>query len=842
MKKIIVLIACLGVLASCKKETAIVNNASADVITYTKALSFDFSEVNIKTPRDIPKMSAVAPNGDKITVNSQYVTYNDKPWIPSYGEFHYQRYPSEYWEDALLKMKAQGFDGVSAYVCWIMHEEIEGEWDFTGNNNLRRFIQLCKKHDLKFFARIGPWVNGEVRNGGHPDWLVKRLGNPQNPFGNSGRGGKLRTMAPEYLDAVDTLFEKLGEQMQGLYWKDGGPIYAIQFDNEYSHHVSKGSPALIDWEKETALKYGMDVPLYTVTGWAHAPFTQDNTVPTYGTYADYFWIPANAKHVPEAFSFSIYRAKNDIDTELNTGAKEAEGVQESYNANPYLTSETGIGMDMAYHRRTNLDYLDNGALSLVEFGSGANGLGYFMNVGGHNPKGKLTYMNRDIEQGANDNGVISRDFQAAIGEFGQARKSFHEYPIQLNFMTDFGKYVAPCKTFVPDELDELKGFKLGNTHKLQRAIRTDGKTGFIFVNNHVKLDTTYQFNNVQFEIKLKGETLKIPEKPITVPKHTYFYWPFNLTLENTTIKHASAQPVLHLKQSKTYVFFENEGIPAQFVLDNTTIDKIEGANVEVFKADKVIKIVNIKAGLNCYFDVKQLNGDTLRFLILSQKQAKQLYKNKDKLYLSNAEVLVFNNVANTLELISENTKNTIWTYPSNPLVNVVSRQDGLFDKLNVDFKKQDVPISFKETQNGKGLSFKNRSNNRKVNNKIARPLDSIWHKGTVIELAFPEGISSNLKDVRVKVDYKASALRFYKNSVFKYDNYYNGNVWDFSTKYLLPDYTSDMKLELKFIPLQPKDEIYIDGTYWPELNKTTNVLEVNSITTHPVYSRSFKMK
>ena len=68
-------------------------------------------------------------------------------------------------------------------------------------------------------------------------------------------------------------------------------------------------------------------------------------------------------------------------------------------------------MDMAYHRRTNINHLDNAALSLVEFGSGANGLGYFMNVGGHNPKGKLTYMNRNIDQGTNDNGVISRDFQ-----------------------------------------------------------------------------------------------------------------------------------------------------------------------------------------------------------------------------------------------------------------------------------------------------------------------------------------------------------------------------------------------------------------------------------------------
>lgn len=841
MKKILFLFGSLILFYSCKTDT--INLIKVEnIITYDKPLTSDFSEIQIKVPRNIPGMSAVSPNGDKIVVNSQYLTLNEEPWIPSYGEFHYQRYPAEHWEDAILKMKSQGFDGVSAYVLWILHEEIEGEWDFTGNNDLRRFIELCKKHDLKFFARIGPWVNGECRNGGHPDWLVERLGAPKNPFGNSGRGGKLRTMAPGYLSSVDILFKKLAEQMKGLYWKDGGPIYAIQLDNEYSNHISKGSPALMDWEKETAVKYGMDVPLYSVTGWAHAPFTQDSTIPSYGSYADYFWTPADAKHVPEAFSFSIYRAKNDIDTELNEGAKVADGVNTSYDSNPYLTCETGIGMDMAYHRRANLDYLDNGALSLVEFGSGANGVGYFMNVGGYNPKGKLTYMNRDIEQGANDNGVISRDFQAAIGEFGQVRKSFHEYPVQLNFMTDFGQYMAPCKTFVPNELDELNGFKLGMTERLQRAIRTDGKTGFIFVNNHVKLDTAYQFNNIQFKIKLKNETLIIPEKAITVPVDSYFYWPFNLTLQQTTIKYASAQPVLSLKESNTYVFFENDGITAEFLLDNANIEIVKAENAEISKSKKTTKVSVTNAGLNCYFDVKQKNGESIRFIILSQKQAKQLYKNEDKLYLSNAEVITFDNVNNTINVISEKTENSVWLYPSNSIANRNSTKEGLFDKVEVNFKKQEVAISIKETQDGKNLSFKNRSNNQKKNNKIARPLDAVWHKGTVIEFAFPKGIPSNLNDVRVLIDYEASALRFYKNGEFKYDNYYNGNPWDLSTKHLLSDYSTDMKLELKFIPLQPKDAIYIDGVYWPNLNKKENVLKVNSITTIPVYNKSYQLK
>lgn len=843
MKKILFLLSIISVIYACQKssETKV---ETENVIKYDTPLTFDVSNLKIDAPREIPNMKGKSPKGDEIKVNSQYLTFNGSPWLPSYGEFHYQRYPAEHWEDALLKMKSQGFDGVSSYVFWIMHEEIEGEWNFTGNNNLRRFIKLCQKHGLKFYARIGPWCNGESRNGGHPDWLVERLGNPKNPFAQSGRGGKLRTMDPQYLSAVDKLYEKLAEQMKGLYWKDGGPIYAIQLDNEYSGHVSKGSPELIDWFKETAVKYKMDVPMYSITGWAHAPYTQDNVIPSYGSYADYFWIPADKRLISEAYSFSIYRAKNDINTEIeDANERESEGVRTSYDSNPYITCETGIGMDMAYHRRTNINHLDNGALSLVELGSGANGVGYFMNVGGHNPKLQLTHSNKDIHQGGNDNPVYSRDFQAAISEFGKVGKTFHEYPAQLHFMKDFGKYLAPCKTIVPEELDELKGHTLEETNKLQRALRTDGEKGFLFVNNHIKLDTTYQFNNVQIKVKLKNETITLPKKPITIPVSSYFYWPLNLSLENgISLKYATAQPVLFLEESKTYVFFKNDDIPTEFVFNNSSIADIKGTNVDVSKSASTYKIDISKSGLNTYFDVIQEGNDKVRFLVLSQKQAKQLYRNNDNLYLSDAEVLLFDDVTNNIRIVSENTRNSIWMYPSSNIKNETVQKEGLFEKITVDFQKQEVPITFKETQNGKEIQFDFPNNGREKFFKIGRPVDTTWHKGTIVDFSFPDGIPQDLYDVRVAVVYKASGLRFFKNGEFKYDNYYNGNPWSLSAKHLLSNYTSDMKLELKFIPLQPKDKIYIDGVYWPDLNKTENVLNVNDLKVHPVYAKDLELK
>ena len=99
-----------------------------------------------------------------------------------------------------------------------------------------------------------------------------------------------------------------------------------------------------------------------------------------------------------------------------------------------------------------------------------------------------------------------------------------------------------------------------------------------------------------------------------------------------------------------------------------------------------------------YDDVTQKSGKTLHFIVLSQEQAKQSYKNKDKLYLSDAEVLMFDNVNHNLQVVSEKTNNRVWMYPSSSIAGVDTKKDGLFDKFVVVFEKQDIPFVYEQTQ------------------------------------------------------------------------------------------------------------------------------------------------
>ena len=112
-----------------------------------------------------------SPTGHTIGVTSRYLTRDGKPWLAVMGEFHFSRYPRAGWEDEILKMKAGGVEVVAAYVIWIHHEEIEGRFDWTGSRDLRAFVELCAKHGMYVYPRIGPWSHAEVRNGGFPDWL-----------------------------------------------------------------------------------------------------------------------------------------------------------------------------------------------------------------------------------------------------------------------------------------------------------------------------------------------------------------------------------------------------------------------------------------------------------------------------------------------------------------------------------------------------------------------------------------------------------------------------------------------------------------------------------------------
>ncbi|XP_033641124.1 beta-galactosidase-1-like protein 2 [Asterias rubens] len=142
------------------------------------------------------------------------------------GSFHYFRVVPEYWEDRLLKMKACGLNTITTYVPWNMHEQVRGEFDFSGQLDIVAFLNLAKKVGLHVILRPGPYICAEWDLGGLPSWLL------------SYDEMKLRSMYPLFVDAVDKYFDQLLPLVAGLQHYRGGPIIAFQVENEYGSYGS----------------------------------------------------------------------------------------------------------------------------------------------------------------------------------------------------------------------------------------------------------------------------------------------------------------------------------------------------------------------------------------------------------------------------------------------------------------------------------------------------------------------------------------------------------------------------------------------------------------------------
>ena len=150
--------------------------------------------------------------------NTLYFTKNGKPYSIIAGEMHFARVPKERWKETLLKMRECGVNTVSTYVFWNYHEEIKGQFDFSGNKDIAGFLRLCKDIDMPCILRIGPWCHAEVVYGDFPKRINKMI--------------RKRTDSPEYLAEVK-------EYWQGLYkevapYLDGKTVIGIQIDNEYT--------------------------------------------------------------------------------------------------------------------------------------------------------------------------------------------------------------------------------------------------------------------------------------------------------------------------------------------------------------------------------------------------------------------------------------------------------------------------------------------------------------------------------------------------------------------------------------------------------------------------------
>lgn len=168
------------------------------------------------------------------------------------GEMHCARIPKEYWRDRMKMAKAMGLNTIGTYVFWNAHEEQQGKYDFSGNNNIAEFVKIAQEEGLWVVMRPSPYACAEWEFGGYPWWLLKDS------------TLKVRSKDPKFIGAYKKYIAELAKQLVPLQVTHGGNILMVQIENEYGSYSDDKS--YMDLNRQIFRDAGFDGVLFTCDG------------------------------------------------------------------------------------------------------------------------------------------------------------------------------------------------------------------------------------------------------------------------------------------------------------------------------------------------------------------------------------------------------------------------------------------------------------------------------------------------------------------------------------------------------------------------------------------------
>ncbi|RKM61285.1 beta-galactosidase [Butyrivibrio sp. CB08] len=700
----------------------------------------------------------------KVTFDPLSLLVDGQRVFPMMGEMHFSRYPRKYWEEELYKMKAGGIDIVSLYVIWIHHEEVHGEFDFSGDRDLKLFLETVKKCGLYCILRIGPWAHGEARNGGFPDWLLEDA---------RVNGYETRTDAPRYLQHVRAFYEKTYEQAKGFFIKDDGPVIGVQIENEYGHCGGKGGEEGEQHMKTLlamAKEIGFDAPIYTATGWGGA--VTGGMLPVMGGYCEAPWDQRTTEIEPSG-NYIFTRERNDH----NIGSDHGLGVGITFDMDkfPYLTAELGGGLQVTKHRRPVATGTDTEAMTMVKIASGANLVGYYMYHGGTNPDGKLTTLQESRETGyPNDLPVRSYDFNAPLREYGQMEDTYRHVRLLGTFVHDFGDDLAamvyteqPGNPLKPDDFKSLR-----------TAVRYktcgDCRRGYLFVNNYQRRYEMASHKDAELSaISESGEVLASFGKR-DIEDGDFFFYPFNLPVGEKALLTANATPLCVIHDAcgsgkNAYVFY-------------TDTDRDINADVTGDLDGNCIITITKEEALH---SVKVVIGGR-EHLIISKGEAVTAADGRARLYYD----------------VSDEDGRVVPSFRSFP---ELSRTPSGFNRANGQTDGEDF-------LNGDAFALY-----EGVNAILSDKKASFTQKSeTEYTVALP-GNLDGLNEIFANIGYEGNTAKLYKDGKLIADNFYTGQDWEIGLKRYFDEYgnADEISFDLEIEPLKEGDAIYLQE--WPDM-------------------------
>ena len=188
-------------------------------------------------------------------------------YAPFAAELHYFRIDKRYWSICFERIKRAGFRIISTAVPWNIHQDDRKHFDFAGLTDPRKdlvvFLELAREFGFKVILRPGPWVAGQLPNGGLPKFVLSDL----DFFARDAAGQELKLeddhgieggYLPSYLHKNYQFhlrsFFKAFIEITKNYVHPRGPVFMVELDYETSYGRQL-NPASADYNPDVVARH-----------------------------------------------------------------------------------------------------------------------------------------------------------------------------------------------------------------------------------------------------------------------------------------------------------------------------------------------------------------------------------------------------------------------------------------------------------------------------------------------------------------------------------------------------------------------------------------------------------
>jgi hypothetical protein len=451
--------------------------------------------------------------------------------------------------------------------------------------------------------------------------------------------------------------------------------------------------------------------------------------------------------------------------------------------------------------------------------------------GGTNPEGKATTLQESQATGyPQDLPVKSYDFQAPLGEFGQMHPSFRDLKSIHLFLQDFGSALAPMSAYFPEHMPTGKQDR--DTPRM--AVRSDSNSGFVFLNNYQKDHPLPVQKAVQVQLKLASGTMSVPRQPIDIPSGAYTFWPVNLPVGETLLEQATLQPLCHLDDPDTFLFFAWPGIAPEFAFRAGADTSVEAPRAHVAREGGRVTIDHLTPGLDAAIEIRGKNGRRTQILVLSREQARNIWKaqlgGRERLLYSPADVYFEGNSVHLNS--SDPAKLRLALFPDSehgPEGVHRSGMEGIFASYSVAVAPVDSKANVQLVREAAS------SGPVRMGKEVAlAPEESAFEGAARWKIHVPDVSSPVVRQVLLRITYQGDIARIYAGNRLITDDFYHGAPWEIGLEDIP---AADLKqgLRLEILPLRSDAPIYLASEAKPSIAQGSQVARLSEARLIPVY-------